>query len=119
MIDIDTFSIRARHQISVLTMCVLQIVLTGVAYIQNVSDSQSCDHIPVFRVLPFAQVEFLWEHFIAKFFRNFWLRSQRLLVFISYKVAVTGLIMLERLQADVGLRYALLLQGPEKQQAVP
>ena len=99
MIDKDSFSAVLDVKFSALTMRVLQIVLTGVANIQNVSDSQRCDHVPVFRVLPFAQVEFLREHFVAKFFRYFWLRSQRLLVFISDKLPVTRLIMLKRLQA--------------------
>ena len=84
-------------------MRVGQIVLTRVAYIQNVRDAQSIDHFPILGMLPFAEIEFLREHFIAKFFSNFGLWGQRLLVLISDKVSMPVLKMLKSLQADVCL----------------
>jgi len=52
-----------------LTMAVLEVVLTGVAYVEDVSYAKGRDHLAVLRVLPLAQVDLSGEHFVAKLFR--------------------------------------------------
>lgn len=82
-------------------MRVLEVVLTRVADVENVRDAESCDHLAIFCMLPLSQINFLREHFITKFFRDRWLRSDRLLVLVANELFVRLLIVFKGLQADV------------------
>ena len=48
----------------------LEVVLAGVANVEDVCDAQSRDHLPILRMLPLAQVHLFSEHFIAELFGN-------------------------------------------------
>ena len=51
-------------------MGLFQIVVTWVADVDYVRDSERLYHLAVFCMLPLAQVDFLWEHLIAELLRD-------------------------------------------------